>query len=83
MSDQSALPGMEAGRRTERVEWGLRSTADTVLHRKGEVDVRPGEENARYCVGRVECGHRSTEIVRRTIVTYTTPWERVEDGGDG
>lgn len=82
MPEQAALPGLEAGRRTERVEWGLRSTADTFLHRKGEVSARPNEENARNCVGRVESGWRATEIVRRTVVTYTTPWERVEARDD-
>lgn len=69
-----ALPGMEAGRRTERVEWALRGTADTFLHRKGEIIPRPDEENARSCVGRQELGWRDTEVVCRTVVTYTTPW---------
>ena len=70
-----ALPGMEAGRRTERVEWGLRFRSDTGLHRKGHVEPRPSEHNARQCVGRSDYGWRDTEIVRRTVVTYTTKWE--------
>lgn len=86
------LPGFEAGRRTERTEWGLRSTADTFLHRRGDVIPRFSEENARECAGRPELGWRScTEVVRRTIVTYTTAWELVapvgkpggKDGTDG
>jgi len=78
---QPALPGMEAGRRAERVEWGLRQTIGTFLQRNGEVTIRATEEQARKCVGRPELGWRGTEIVRRTVVTYTTPWESV--GGDG
>jgi hypothetical protein len=84
---QRALPGMDAGRRVQRVEWGLRRTADTVLERKGEVTIRSSEEQARECVGRPELGWRGTDIVRRTVVTSTTAWERAEhlakDDSDG
>lgn len=79
MGDQAALPGMEAGRRTERVEWGLRSAAGTCFHRKGEVTPRVSEEHARKCAGHPELGWGETEIVRRTVVTYTTPWNRLEE----
>lgn len=75
MSAQAALPSMEAGRRVERVEWGLRFTTDTALERRGHVEPRPSEENARACVGVVHYGWRGTEVVRRTVVTYTTDWE--------
>lgn len=44
-------PRIEAGWRTERVEWGLRFTVDTVIARRGHVEPRPSEENARRCAG--------------------------------
>ena len=75
MTGQAALPGMDAGKRTERVEWGLRWTTDTVFGRRGTVEPRPDEANARKCEGVAEWGWRGTEVVSRTVVTYTTPWE--------
>ncbi len=69
------LPGFEAGRRVERREWGLRWIADTAFAKKGHVDLFEGEEHARTCVGRREYGYGNTEIVSRTVVTYTTRWE--------
>ncbi|WP_402465730.1 hypothetical protein [Isoptericola aurantiacus] len=69
------LPPEQVGKRVERVEWGLRQTVGTVLMDRGEVDMRPSEENARALVGDVYSGHRGTEVVRRVVVTYTTPWE--------
>jgi hypothetical protein len=69
------IPGIEAGRRVERVEWGLRQTVGTFLMDKGEVDTRPSEENARSLVGSAHTGFRNTEVVRRTVVTYTSDWE--------
>jgi hypothetical protein len=77
IASQQALPGMEAGRRTERVEWGLRQTIGTFLMRKGDVDLRTGEDQARECAVRAELGWRGTEVVRRTVVTYTTSWESI------
>lgn len=71
----AALRGTEAGRRLERVEWGLRFRATTFLHRKGTVEPRPSEQNARQLAGRAEYGWRDTEVVSRTVVTYTTRWE--------
>lgn len=79
-AQQAALPGMEAGRRTERVEWGLRSTASDFLHRKGDVTPRVSEQHARECAV-TGLGWGAIEIVQRTVVTYTTPWEMVP--GDG
>ena len=70
-----ALPGMEAGRRKERTEWGLRFTCDTALSRKGRVEPRESEAQARFCAGRTDLGWRGTEVVRRTVVTYSTSWE--------
>lgn len=72
---EAALPGMEAGRRTETVEWGLRWVDDTILHRRGHVEPRQDEQAARSVVGRREYGWHGTEVVSRTIVTYTTRWE--------
>lgn len=75
MSGQPPMFG-EPGRRVERVEWGLRQTVGNFLMRKGDVDLRGDEDNARACVGEISYGFRDTEVVRRTIVTYTTDWER-------
>ena len=79
MSGQLAIGGMESGRRVERVEWGLRTTVANFLNRKGHVDIRFDEANARLLVNDIYSGHRDTEVVRRTIVTYTTDWESVPD----
>lgn len=77
MSD-AALFG-EQGRREERVEWGLRATADQQPFgmRKGQVDVRPGESSARFGVTdeATRYGWRDCEVVKRTVVTYTSDWE--------
>lgn len=64
----------EEGRRVERVEWGLRQTVGNYLMRRGEVDVRPDEENARAMCGDAYRGFRDTEVVSRRVVTYTTDW---------
>ena len=76
--------GVELGRRVERVEWGLRATADSFLRRKGQVEIRPSEDNARLILDGVARGEhygwRNVELVRRTVVTYTSDWERVESG---
>lgn len=69
------LFGTPAGKRGERVEWGLRQTIGNFLMDKGKVDPRPSEENSRLLVGDVYSGNRDTEVVRRTIITYTTDWE--------
>jgi hypothetical protein len=66
-------PRGEAGRRVERVEWGLRTTRDNFLHAKGHVEPRPSEQNARELAGR---GLWGDEVVARTVVTYTTRWGR-------
>jgi hypothetical protein len=76
VSHAEALPGMEAGRRKECTEWGLRTTRDTFLHRKGDVVTVQDEAHARRCVGHAEWGWAATEVVSRTVVTYTTRWER-------
>ena len=75
LNDMLPIPGVEQGDRHERVEWGLRQTRGNFLMRKGHVDLRPSEENARECVGNRYYGLADTEVVRRVVVTYTTPWE--------
>lgn len=74
MSADQALFG-EQGKRTEVVEWGLRQTVGNYLRGKGQVEIRPSEERARDQVGQVYAGWRDTEVVRRTVVTYTSDWE--------
>lgn len=69
------LFGNPTGKRVERVEWGLRQKVGNFLMDKGEVDIRPSEENARACVGDLYRGWRDTEVVSRTVVTITTDWE--------
>ncbi len=79
MSDESLFTdadlGVEPGKRVERVEWGLRQTIGTYLMKKGQVELRSNEESARSVVGNIYYGWRGTEVVRRTVVTYTTEWE--------
>lgn len=71
----AVLPGMEAGRRTERTEWGLRHLDDRPgIHRKGDVGTRASEQHARESIGTPGWG--PVEIVSRTVVTYTTTWQR-------
>lgn len=75
---EDALFG-ECGKRTEVVQWGLRKTVGDYLQSKGEVAVRPSEEAARDQVGNIYDGWRNTEVVKRTIVTYTGTWETTSD----
>lgn len=75
----SDLFGTPDGKRTVREEWGLRQTMGNCLMDKGEVDVRFSEENARSLVGDKYHGFSDTEVVHRTVTTYTTPWESVND----
>lgn len=67
----------EAGKRSERVEWGCRALRDTtLLGPKGSVRAAPGEEAARgYDGAFYPGGPVMFEPVRRTIVTYTNDWE--------
>jgi hypothetical protein len=82
--EQAALPGMESGRRTERVEWGLRHTRDSFMFKRGEVSMRPSLENALECLASDYCGWDGTEqLVSRTIVTYTGRWGAVTVPGQG
>lgn len=75
---QSALPGMEqvkreAGRRSERTEWGLRHLDEWPgIHHRGDVGQRVSEQNARESIGTPGWG--PVELVSRTVVTYTTRW---------
>lgn len=71
----SDLFGAPEGKKATRTEWGLRQTKGNVLMDKGEVDLRRDEENARDVVGNRYLGFRDTEVVSRTVTTYTTPWE--------
>lgn len=73
----------ERGKRTERIEWGVRALEDHRLRavgigiRKGQVEARPGESLARFCVTDegASYGWPPCEVVRRTVVTYTGDWE--------
>jgi hypothetical protein len=68
----------EPGKREERIEWGQRSIRDNFLiGPKGTVRPCPGEQAARgYDGAFYEGGPIQFEPVRRTVVTYTTAWER-------
>lgn len=74
MTGELPLDLGDRGRREERTEWGLRYTRDG-LHKRGHVDLRPSESNARECVGNQYIGCAHTEVVSRTVATYTTEWE--------
>ena len=71
----SDLFGTPEGRKAVETQWGLRYTKTTFLAGKGEVAQRPSEEGARKVCGNVYLGWGDTEVVKRTITTYTTPWE--------
>ena len=73
-----ALPGVEQGTRTERVEWGLMCTEDGYLGRRGHVDVSASESSARWATTDEAAlyGHRGQVVVSRTVVTYTAKWAR-------
>lgn len=75
---QIDLFGAEAGERVERVEWGLRYPRGAYLAPPGGIDPRPSEENARAVSDDVYKGTRGTVVVRRVVVTYTTPWEAAQ-----
>jgi hypothetical protein len=72
----------ESGRREERTEWGIRALEDHPLRalgigiRKGQVEPRPGESSARFCVTdeAAQYGWPPCEVVARTVVTYTSDW---------
>lgn len=70
-----------AGRRVETVEWGARTLYDEPLGRKaGHVDWYSGEEHARHVVYNPERRYyimSPIELVRRTVVTYTTAAETI------
>jgi hypothetical protein len=69
------LPGFEQGRRSVRVEYGLRRARDGVFARKGHIDLRDSAESAAASRDRPFSGwDGDEEIVTRTIVTYTTEW---------
>lgn len=75
--DELDIPGLEKGKRTERVEWGERSISDTSLVGPvGSVRKAYGEEQARgYDGAFYPGGPRVKEAVKRTVVTYTSDWE--------
>jgi hypothetical protein len=63
------------GRRVETVKWGLRTSADTVFHRKGHIEERDSLEGATQARDRPFSGYRGDEqVVTCTVVTYTTEW---------
>lgn len=66
------------GRRVETVEWGLRTTQDSVFHRAGHVEPRSSLESAVACRDRPFSGWKGDEqVVTRTVVIYTTQWAEV------
>lgn len=74
----------EQGRRTEQVEWAVRWTKDTFLHRCGHVAPRASETAAREVIGLVHSGWGTAdeiEVVSRTVVTYTTTWAAIPAAG--
>lgn len=66
---------MAEGRRVETVEWGLRRTRDGTFGREGAVEPMLGERHARGLEDKRYTGYAGTEVVKRTVVTYTTGWE--------
>lgn len=73
MSALFDLPG-EAGKRVERIEWGLRFPKDDLLGRGRAVCPRESEQHARSTANVLEYGTRGGLVVSRTVVTYTTAW---------
>lgn len=64
----------ESGTRTEVVEWGVRWTRDIPsVARKGHVDLAASEAYARDRAAYL-FGGEATEVVSRTVVTYTQDW---------
>lgn len=66
------------GRRAETIEWGVRQTHDDVFGKAGQVQPCGGEARARQIVDNPERRYWRTspvEVVKRTVVTYTTSWE--------
>lgn len=69
------LPTTEAGRREERTEWGARWTRTIPnVVTAGQVDPAANEDHARVR-GESMWGGACSEVVSRTVVTYTTEWE--------
>lgn len=80
-SSELDIPGLEKGRRVERVEWG-NSTERADFREGAGVSPAESESQARYRAEQTYYGHRGpyrTPVVRRTVVTFTTPWEREPD----
>ena len=73
----SDLFGAPEGMREERIEWGQRSLHDNpLIGPRGTIRSAPSEFAARgYDGAFYSGGPRVFEPVRRTIVTYTGPWE--------
>lgn len=75
------LPGhVEAGKRTERTEWGVRWLRDHVTVKRGHIDMAPTEARARWWATHPEAPYSgfptgAVTVVSRTIVTYTGRWE--------
>jgi hypothetical protein len=69
---------MVDGRRTETVQWGLRTVRDNLFHRKGHVEPRGSLEYAVASRDQPGTGWKGDEqVVTRTVVTYTTQWTEV------
>ena len=65
----------EAGKREERVEWGLRYPKGAYLSPPGGIEPRMSEEHARMTSDNIYNGTAGTVVVSRVVVTYTTAWE--------
>ena len=69
------------GRRTETVEWGARQLYDDYSGKAGRVEwYGSNEEHARYVVYNPERRYwimSPIELVKRTVVTYTTACETI------
>lgn len=75
MSGELPLDLGDRGRREERTEWGVRWTRTIPnVVTAGQVDPAVNEDNARTRHRSAWSG-RCSEVVSRTVVTYTTDWE--------
>lgn len=78
------LPGQaERGKRVERTEWGVRWLRDYVTTKRGQIAEAPNEHQARQWATHPEAQYWGfpagyVQVVSRTIVTYTGPWDSAE-----
>lgn len=81
MQTELDIPGIEKGKRSELIQYGVRFPEGNLQYRAGDV-VGCSEYKARWLTSAAAQDElpyhgypRNGELVTRTVVTYTGPWE--------